>query len=250
MMRRRQRSPFCTSHRAGFTLLEMLIVIGVILVLTAITVTVLVGLQARSDIRQTENTLRLLDMALSEWEASTSRQVTFGINGPPSEPCGGEVYEIDQIYGAGFSGWATEADAFEDAELLTDRLWAILSTSTTALEIIARVDPAFVEQAEVAMAAGGDPRPTFHFTDSWDREILAILPGRKFSTNCNDPYIQDNDGSIRTAYENRFGVAANRRIFFVSAGPDGKFGDLSDDPTRIEYRQATDNVYSYEVILP
>lgn len=256
-------------HPRSFTLIEMLVVIGIILLLTAMTVTVIIGIQARTDARDVENTMALMDQALTEWELAMGRSITFGIDG---EPCGAdERYEIPQERQNGnpvgatppWTGPTAEADAFEDAEHITDRIWALIRASQSATEILARIDPEYLEEEDVEMP-DGSVRPTFHIKDAWGNEILAIHPGRKYRQptlgpggcagdvpyNIGNGKTHDDDGSIRTAFEKRFGVAANRRIFFVSAGPDGLFGDLSAPPGSPEYQQTQDNIYSYEVIKP
>ncbi len=59
----------------------------------------------------------------------------------------------------------------------------------------------------------------------------------------------DADGTVRTGIENEYGIAKNRQILFVSAGPDGKFGDL--DATDADLlAQTKDNSYSYQPAMP
>ena len=63
----------------GFTLVEMVIVIGVIILLAALTLSVSVAVVEGSEVRQTENTIRLLTAALQEWEAQADRKVSYGV---------------------------------------------------------------------------------------------------------------------------------------------------------------------------
>jgi prepilin-type N-terminal cleavage/methylation domain-containing protein len=240
----------------AFTLIEMLVVIAVILILVALTVTVAVSVVKRSEIRETENLLRILDSAVMEWEMQAGRQITYGINGEPC-PDVDEKYELEQLQVNWGPGPAGDQDAFADAELTTDRLWATLSRTATIQDIIARVKPAYIESDDVMI--DNVAHQTFHFTDPWDREILAILPGRAFHNTCDSGsgYQRDADGTIRTPFENRFGAAANRRIFFVSAGPDGEFGNVHltvaegslSPQQREDVGRAVDNVYSYPVLI-
>ena len=63
--------------------------------------------------------------------------------------------------------------------------------------------------------------------------------------------LQDLDGAvtqIQTAIELRYGIARNRQILFVSAGPDGQFGSLVPSMTGLE--PTKDNVYSYQPLTP
>jgi hypothetical protein len=59
----------------------------------------------------------------------------------------------------------------------------------------------------------------------------------------------DDDGTLRTEFENRYGICLNRKIVFVSAGPDGDFGDLqlNNSPSTPVNSAADDNMYSAPV---
>ena len=70
-------------HARGFTLVEMTIVIGIVILLAGLTLAVTVSVVQGSEVRQTELTIRLLDSAIQEWEAQADRQVTYGIDGQP-----------------------------------------------------------------------------------------------------------------------------------------------------------------------
>ena len=108
------------------------------------------------------------------------------------------------------------------------------------------------------------PTPRVYFRDPWDNEIVMVHPGRLHDP-VNDPpsIIRDVDGTIRTTYamsngtfdacEFRHGACINRRVCFVSAGPDGEFGDLHLDVAasglnaaqQVDIERASDNIYSY-----
>lgn len=260
--------------RTGFTLIEMLVVIAIILLLVALTVTVGRGVLRQSEVRETENTLRLLDLAVQEWELSLDRQLMYGKN---DEPCyderdeRDERYELQQDFSWNHT-WGNEASAVRDAEWTTDRMWAIFSRTPGVREVITRVNPAYVAalnddgavDERVQMHGNDMPnglQPSFRFLDAWDRPIIAVLPGRRYNRSCDGSNYtvgnnerHDADGTIRTPFENRFGVAADRRIYFVSAGPDGVFGDLRLDRSIAEVleadaRAAQDNIYSYPVVI-
>jgi prepilin-type N-terminal cleavage/methylation domain-containing protein len=63
--------------RRAFTLIEMVVVIGIIVLLAALTVAVSSTLTRKAEERQAEDTLRLLDMALQEWETAADRQISY-----------------------------------------------------------------------------------------------------------------------------------------------------------------------------
>ena len=75
--------PARRAARRSFTLVEMVVTIGIIVVLAALTVSATVALVNKSEVRQTENVLRLLDTAVQEWEAEADRKLTWGVEVPP-----------------------------------------------------------------------------------------------------------------------------------------------------------------------
>ena len=79
--------------RHGFTLVEMVVVISIIVMLVGLTVGVAVILSRKSEERETESILKLLDLAMTEWETASERTLTFGIN---DQPFVGAVYDIDE----------------------------------------------------------------------------------------------------------------------------------------------------------
>jgi hypothetical protein len=211
-------------HR-GFTLLELLIAIGVVILLAAITISATVALGARSDVRATENTLRLLDLAVTAWEEESAQKITWGVDGFPA----GATY--DMLDGTPHVYTITE---------LLDRI----GKSPAAREIIAQIDPKSVYTYDPAnpdvpmpdwirfAGAGtdpvrGDPDPnaltagTWYTSnmlwpgtpkakglaqrlavlDAWGTPIRAVHPGRAASDALGDLSVWtadelDDDGTI------------------------------------------------------
>ena len=56
------------TFRKAFTLIEMLIVMSIIGLLAALTLGISSSVMRNSEIRQTENALKVLSMAMQEWE--------------------------------------------------------------------------------------------------------------------------------------------------------------------------------------
>lgn len=86
------------------------------------------------------------------------------------------------------------------------------------------------------------PSPIREIYDPWNRRIAVIFPGRAATKAeigaalANPTLIDGEDGTVRTSDEFDMGVCRNRKICFVSAGPDGNFATLDD------------NLYSYETL--
>ena len=76
--------------------------------------------------------------------------------------------------------------------------------------------------------------------DPWNRRIGVIFPGRAATKTevaaaaASPATIDIEDGSVRTMDEHFLGICRNRKMCFVSAGPDGDMGTTAD------------NIYSYE----
>ena len=233
------------SSRNGFTLIELVVVIGIILLLLGLTLSVGVAVRTQSEIHETENILRLLDAAMQEWERSADRQLTWW-QGPP------DVKERFDIH----SDTALEL-------IITEMLDVITRPSQVEL-IIAQIDPNFVyTYREGAVPPWIDPPPpverqledfigSLTVLDAWGWPIYATHPGRLWRETDVPPYAfpRNDDGTIQTYNERTYGVSPNRQVIFVSAGPDGEFGDMSDDVDSPAFKLTADNVYSYPVTPP
>ncbi len=233
--------------RRGFTLLEIVVVISLILFLVGLTLSVGVTVIERSEITQTENTMRLLDMALQEWEIAADRKLSWG-DGP--------IYDLQgDPAGYGLSG---PEDIFIISELLDT-----VARPSQVKDIIAKIDPEHVHQYEedesppwLVGTVPGEWEDSLVILDAWGAPIYPTHPGPlwKNSASLLDP---DDDGTMRILNETEYGIAVNRQVCFVSAGPDGKFGvdgefqGLSDDELAEAKRKArADNIYSYQPIRP
>ena len=233
------------SSRNGFTLIELVVVIGIMLLLLGLTLSVGVAVRTQSENRETENTLRLLDAATQEWERSSNRQLSWGRDDYPTN--------------ARYDVWGQ----LIDQELLTPEILVITEVLQTVIrprhvkEIIAQIDADFIytyrsgefpswiqpgeEQDVIDRFIGG-----VAVLDAWGHPIYATHPGRVNDPPYGEP---DADGTIRTYNESFYGVARNRQVCFISAGPDGDFGDMRDVDSP-DFELTKDNLYSYPVKPP
>lgn len=244
------------SVHGGFTLVEVVVVMGIIILLVALTISVGVVVVEGSEVRQTETVLRQLDTALQEWQTHADRRLTWGDNST------GAVYDMQ---------WDT-THVFRITELLNT-----IARSSNILDIVAGIDPDFVhtyrgseypewiesaDQSEMDDSwAIDNPNDNSSLglavLDAWGQPFHIVHPG------CVDGSVGcvtittgavDVDGTVRTEIENEYGIAKNRQILFVSAGPEGKFGDLqleildpaNRDPELVQ--QVKDNIYSYQAL--
>lgn len=221
MIARRPRSFARPAPRGAFTLVELMVVIGIIVLLVGLTITVSAAVSRQSKDRQVQTILKLLDVAVTEWESAAGRPITWGTDGNPS----GAVYDLQE-----------SADPSKQLSVLYQRI----SATDAARTILAQIDPDRLRRQT--------PDEPPELRDPWDHPIYLIHPGR-----VADPSVfpgdllavKDIDGTIRTEAEKAYGIAEGRRILFVSAGPDGEFGNLDDTVPEHDPEPAADNVYSF-----
>ena len=227
------------SNRRAFTLVEMTIVIGIIILLAGLTLAVSVSVVQGSEIRQTELTVQLLDSAILEWQTQADRRITYG---KLNEPFNQARYDILQPN-------LPPDDPELAAVLVTRKLLAIVMRPESTRQILAQIDPEFIERSTVDHDDDAQTPviESMIVSDAWGNPYIAVLPGRSWvvGDDTTFSYLRDDDGSIRTGIETICGVAVNRQICFVSAGPDGKFGMRNAAAGSVEFEQTTDNLYSY-----
>lgn len=223
----------------------------------ALTVTSVV--LAANDRRSIQNTFVLLDQAITSWESQAGREMTAGRRanplGTPAVP----------DFTLGTNGPTAGFEIYEENFLTTYSICIVLerlATSPDSAEIIARLPSTAIRFVPLNGANAVEPLPTNwpqitpqldpnqmppyasvrEIFDPWNRRIGVIFPGRAATkaevaaavTAPTSQGIDIEDGSVRTMDEHFLGVCRNRKMCFVSAGPDGDFGTSAD------------NIYSYE----
>ena len=228
------------THRA-FSLMELLVVIAILALLAGVTLRVGSAVHTKGLRTQTESTIGLLELAMKEWETTTDRQLTWlGTHDTGVNP---DNYDVH---------WDTS-----DVLIITEML-AEIDRVNAVRDIIVNID----EDALYTYSTGIYPEWILDYSeeflidtelageltvlDAWGTPIYATHPGRPWNDGDALAYgSPDDDGTIRTDNENRYGVARHRQICFISAGPDRNFGISSAAPGTPEYEATLDNIYSY-----
>ena len=217
----------------------------------ALTVTSVV--LAANDRRSMQSTFLLLDQAITSWESQAGRELTTGRRAIPP----GTTAPIDFFLNA--NGPSAGFDIYEENFPTSYAICVVLErllASPDATEIISRMPSSAIRFVPLTPngAIAGEPLPAWgpnqmpllaqvrEIFDPWNRRIAVIFPGRaatkaEIAAGIADPDtngIDVEDGSVRTLDEYAMGVCRNRKLCFVSAGPDGDFGTIAD------------NIYSYE----
>jgi prepilin-type N-terminal cleavage/methylation domain-containing protein len=253
----------------AFTLLEMLIVLGVILILTTLVLGVSSAVLKGAESAQMRAAFNTMESAFAEWESVTGRPVSYCGTGV-GEPSGGSPAAFDLWEPTGAPPGATTPSATTYGVARGVGVYAVnlLMQVESVKGILAGIPPNLLRAeasnnlatmyppANVALGSGApaqtylpsaaqllgsvsgnNPRPLTsraEFVDPWGNRVAFVFPGREWRVT--DPGIPDGDGTVRTALENLdigFGVCAASRICLVSAGPDGVFGADGDAPTSL-----------------
>jgi hypothetical protein len=224
----------------------MIVAIGIVIFLVGLTVSASVALVERAEIRKTEDTLRLLDMAMQEWELAMDRKLTQG------DEVGGAQYEVNLRAPFVFIG----SDVLDT-----------ITRYPKVQSIVAKIDPELVyiyEEGEVppwlTRQYEIDTLPEYYgsmvILDAWGKPIYPIPtgpaaePGLPADPDGTVHLGRSIIGQIGRGNEDYFGTALNRRICFMSGGPDGAWGDVSAEPDTVAYQQTLDNIYSYPIDRP
>jgi type II secretory pathway pseudopilin PulG len=247
------------NNRRAFTVLELVIVIGVILVLMSLALTVTSVVLAANDRRSVQSTFVLLDQALTSWESQAGREMTAGRRAnPPGTPTVPD-------FTLGTNGPTAGFDIYEENFNSTYAICIVLerlATSPDSAEINSRLPSTAIRFVPLNGTNTVEPLPTNwtqttpqqdpnqmppyasvrEIFDPWNRRIGVIFPGRAATkaevaaavTAPTSQGIDVEDGSVRTMDEHFLGICRNRKMCFVSAGPDGDMGTTAD------------NIYSYE----
>jgi type II secretory pathway pseudopilin PulG len=268
-------------------MIELMVAISIIAILAAITLSVGSAVMESADKRKTQDMLSLLDAALIEYEQHTGRPMTFGQGDGP----GGQTYDdkpfddrseydipVRGVYtqtqpdGSGFleefdvgpddfDSWETTISNRAGRRMMIDVL-ARLKSVESSRSILAKITSKHWQDLDAA-----NPNPdTRYIIDAWGRPVVVVFGGRDWYTGFADTDLNDKeangdlldkDRTIRTFEERTFGPARGKRTYFLSAGPDQRYGWVgfqigTDQPflpaqDDVRYRRTEDNMYSYEV---
>ena len=273
-MKRRHPQP-SASIRSGFTLLELLIVIGIIVIVASLVLAVSSSVARASEERSTKNTLEVLNMALEEYERTVDRRISYrsgvvtgGIIADATS-AGGVAFKFDVDSGAatppvgsGVAAWNALQNPYNTVtgglpaySNLPFRRTAILiqaMTDAPSCAAIMQKLPEAIFRGIKANTAQGNFTAARHCIDAWDTPIIAVFPGRdatQAELTANNANIVDKDGTVRC--DSEWAVPAqggmqvsckDRRVLFISAGNDSRF----TQQVGATYQPSNDNLYSYD----
>jgi type II secretory pathway pseudopilin PulG len=244
----------------GFTLIELVVVVGIIIALLSLVLAVSTLLIQQNEARQLESAFANLETAILEYEQAVGRPMTFQDRSESSLPGAYDVpanpdfgiggiqtpYNDNALLGVTYAANCASATDNRGWGKFIVQLLSRLSGTQSAEDIIARLDPSLLVPVRLS---NGQPLPNngslSTLVDPWGSPIAVVFPGRQWREG--DSGTPDADGTIRTYFEHKAGICRNGKILFVSAGPDGDLGNLAcaggNSP---RYEASLDNIYSYE----
>ena len=265
------RAPGRRLARRGFTLLEVLIVLGVILTLASLVLGIGSAVIRSAERAQLESTMEIVDKCFSEWESTVGRPVSFvgrvgtGRGDPFITTAQGlerfDVREGDIAGGTAVPpGLSVAGQAIARAQGAGVYAVNLLGQIDFTKELLATATPSLLRPEPTTtnwppVITGYRPSfknppasPRSEFVDPWGKRLAFVFPGRQFRWGV-DTGLPDDDGTVRTSTELVLGSCAGRRICLVSAGPDGVFGPEAATAA-LRASAPADNVVLYPLLPP
>jgi prepilin-type N-terminal cleavage/methylation domain-containing protein len=218
--------------RRAFTLVELLVAIGVIAILASLVVAVGTGVLARSERSQVESMFLALDQAITALEESRGQPLVFNRRldlSSSTRQDNASFSDIDELPNAG--------------AYIMPRLLGLLAANGAAWSSLSTISPDLLRREERTWPDG--VRTIWNLRDPWGEQIVVIPPGRPATrgeikrareslrsggtTVAADPLgvgIDMADATVRTLDESQAIRAAcvGRKWLFISNGPDRSLG--------------------------
>lgn len=242
-----------TLSRKGFSLIELLVVIGILAVLLGLAVAGFRGLEATSSDKKTKMILGNAASMLAEYDASTGlrrQPAHMWKNSPPVQHMGAFDFwkdgdpDTNGNQRLGLVGFVNE-----DADPVSGRMCApvrnaavvmgLISKSPTAQNVLKQLPEGSTMKVESRDTHGTVTvyEPTPVLADGWNNPLIfvpaagltVLVDGAQYVVTSSKTYPTTGAGNLPLGT-----VPDTARPFFASAGPDGNFSTGSD------------NVYSFQ----
>lgn len=265
-------------RRRAFTLVELIITIAIIAVLAGLTIAAIGTFGASNDVRRTESTMTILVAAVEAFETEAGRPISWGTT-RTDQPAADVHGDVPHVLSA-----TQLLTRIERSQSVKSLLATLIPSSVLRYDAEnTATRPVWFEQFDPqdpnGPAAGPLARNEYDnlawdgglaVLDAWGQPFRVVHPGPDYERfRTLGAVIRDEDGTARLdedgftailaffghsvpggaadqSTEGKYGIATGRAMFFVSAGPDGRFGNVFSDPDGF----AADNIWSGPVVRP
>ncbi len=212
----------------GFTLVELLVVIGIIAILASMVLAVSGGVLATSERKQVDDTFTLLNQAIRELELTRGQELVFSRLSSSATVPELAFYDIKE-------------EPPSTPAYIMPKLLALLRSNDRSREFISKINPDFLKRIDKPTSPL-NANENIDLVDPWGNRIAVVPCGRPATERemrdayradstktpvSADPFtigIDRDDRTVRTNDETYLGVCSGRRWTFVSRGPDGLLG--------------------------
>jgi prepilin-type N-terminal cleavage/methylation domain-containing protein len=212
----------------GFTLVELLVVIGIIAILASMVLAVSGGVLATSERKQVDDTFTLLNQAIRELELTRGQELVFSRLSSSATVPELAFYDIKE-------------EPPNTQAYIMPKLLALLRSNDRSREFISKINPDFLKRIDKPTSPL-NANENIDLVDPWGNRIAVVPCGRPATERemrdayradstktpvSADPFttgIDRDDRTVRTNDEKYLGVCSGRRWTFVSRGPDGLLG--------------------------
>jgi prepilin-type N-terminal cleavage/methylation domain-containing protein len=257
-------------YRQGFTIIELLVVVGIIAVLAAIAFTAFQAMQRSAAEKRTRTMLANAAAMLAEYGANNALKDQPGfmwtVGGTKYSTAGFDIWNDADPAAAGVNPLKPPSESIDETDLMgVAKTQAVLNTATVIREMKRSPN---VEKMLAQLPANStmmvyEPNTTTAIgpvlLDGWGRPIIFVPSPGLDGVIIGEPTDAANPfriTSVKAYAAGTLPVAPNAAIpgarpFFASAGPDGSFA-YADKNTSMAFEATSDgsagddNLYSFE----